>query len=191
VSAAVEEKREAETAFPERDKLTGARDRYKELSTEVSVLEAKLARLERDESEVLGDVSADEETQCKRLAEVRIRKDVQARRTSHKRLELSRMLAEFEESYKPAEVELSTAQSLELTRRQEVLFERANAVLALTSEDWEAKSFLFRAVGGSPLLAAIRACSPNPNAHSVSIEQRAEELLAKFEGLEAEIGKEI
>src|SRR6266446_102029 len=185
------EQETAGTAFPAMAALVDAREKYRELNVEVSALEAKLAQIEVDEGEVLNDVGVDEETQCKRLAEVRIRKDVQARRTSHKRLEVSRMLGEFEGAYEPAEAELSMAQSLEVTRRREVLHERVLGVLGLTSEDWEAENFVPRAVLASPFLKALQACSPNPNAHLVSIEQRANDLLAQAAKLQAEIGRQI
>jgi hypothetical protein len=40
-------------------------------------------------------------------------------------------------------------------------------------------NFVFGAVGASPYLAAIRACSPNANALSMSAEQRAVQLLER------------
>jgi hypothetical protein len=126
--------------FPALAVLSDAREKYLQVNTEVSVLEGKLSKLERDEAGVLNDVGADEETRCERLADVRIRKDVQARRTSHKRLELSRMLGEFEEAYKPAETELSAAQTIELSRRQEILNERVKGVLGLRSEHWKRRA---------------------------------------------------
>jgi hypothetical protein len=178
-------------SFPAMAALVDAREKYLQSNEEASALEAKLARLELDESEVLNDIGTDEESQCKRLAEVRIRKDVQARRTSHKRLEVSRVLGEFEGAYKPAETELSAAQSLEFTRRQEVLYERVMGVLGLTSEDWQAVNGIELAVLSSPFLTALRACSPNPNALSVSIEQRANDLIEQADKLRAELEKSI
>jgi hypothetical protein len=103
------------------------------------------------------------------------------------------VLGELEEAYKPAEVELGAAQAIEFTRRQEILNERVMKILGLTDDDWEAKSFLFRVVGGSPILTALRALAPNPNAHLVSAEARASDLLELAAKLQAEIeaGKEI
>ncbi len=182
---------EAVTTFAAAAALAKAGEKYRRANVEVSALEDKLAQLERDEAEALDAVGLSEDEQCKRLAEVRIRKDVQARRTSHKRLELSRVLGELEEAYKPAEVEVSLAQSLELSRRQELLAQRVKGVLGLTSEDWEAEGFVFRAVGSSPFLTALRALAPNPNAHLVSIEQRAAQLIEQAAKLQVEIGREI
>lgn len=182
---------EAVTTFAAVAALSGALAKYQQANVEVSLLEGKLARLERDESEVLNDIGADEEAQCKHLGEVRIRKDVQTTRTAHKRGEVEKALRVLEEAYKPAEVEVSLAQSLELSRRQELLAQRVKGVLGLTSEDWEAEGFVFRAVGGSPFLTALRALAPNPNAHLVSIEQRAAQLIEQAAKLQAEIGKEV
>jgi hypothetical protein len=179
------------TGFPAIAALSNELTRYQQANTEVSVLEAKLSRLERDEFEVLNDIGSDEEAQCKRLSEVRIRKDVQATRTAHQRGVVGKALGMLEEAYGPAEVELSAAQSLELTRRQELLLERAKGLLGLTAEDWEAEGFLFRAVGGSPFLTALRACTPNQNAHLVSVEQRASDLIELADKLQAEIGRKL
>jgi hypothetical protein len=55
----------------------------------------------------------------------------------------------------------------------------------------EAEGFVLRAVGGSPFLAEVRACGPNANALSVSIEQRANDLLEQAAKLQAEIGRAL
>src|SRR5258708_33026921 len=168
---------ESTAAFPAKAQLSAALTKYLQVNTEVSAFESKLAKRERDEAEAFDAVGLSEEKQVSRLAEVRIKKDVQSRRTSHKRLELTRMLGELEEAYPAAETEVSAAQAIEFTRRQELLTAQITGILGLSADDWEAAGFLFRAVGGSPLLTAIRALAPNPNAHMVSIEQRASQLL--------------
>lgn len=152
--------------FPALAELVERRTKYLRSSEEASALEAKLARLELDESEVLNDIGADEETQCKRLAEVRIRKDVQARRTSHKRLEVTRMLAAFEEAYPAAELELSAAQTLELSRRKEILVERVVEALGLPS-DHTLEMELNLLIGRSPLIRVIQDCEPRNYGHLI------------------------
>jgi hypothetical protein len=179
-------------AFPAIAALVEARRKYLRSNEDAIALEAKLARLQIDESEALNDIGADEESQGKRLGEIRLRVEVHGKRVSHKRLEVSRLLGEFEELYKPAELELSAAQAIELTRRQEILSERVMAVLGLSSEHWEAESYVSRAVSASPFLTAIRACSPNTNAFSpISIEQKANELVAQAAKLQNELGRVI
>jgi hypothetical protein len=181
-------------AFPAIAALADAREKYWQVNTELSALEDKLTRLQRDETEALNEASSstDEEGGYARLGEIRLRVEVFGKRVSHKRLDVSRLLGEFEERYKPAELELSAAQSIELTRRQEILSERVMGVLGLTSEDWEAESYVSRAVAVSPFLTALRACSPNQNAFStISIEQKANELLGLAAKLAAEIGRSI
>ncbi len=189
-SAAVTE--EVRDLFPAVMQLSAALEKYRQANVEISVFEGKLARLERDESEVLNDIGADEESQVKRLGEVRIRKDVQTRRTAHQREAVSKALAALEATIGPATGELSAAVTLELSRRQELLLERVVKVLGLTDSDWEAKSFIFRPVDASPLLRVIGTCTPAQNAFSpISVEAKASDLLQKFERLEAELGKSI
>jgi hypothetical protein len=154
-------------AFPAIAALSKQLKKYREVNAEVLAIEARLAWAESDEEAALNKVAASEDEQFESISAARTRKDVTARRLSHKRLEVSRTLSALEEAYKPAEVEVSLAQSLELSRRQELLAQRVKGVLGLTSEDWEAEGFVFRAVGGSPFLTALRALAPNPNAHLV------------------------
>jgi hypothetical protein len=177
--------------FPATAALVESRDRYLQANEEASVLEAKLARLELDESEVLNDIGADEETQCKRLAEVRIRKDVQARRTSHKRLEVSRVLGEFEGAYPAAEAELSSAVAFELSRRRDILAGRVLAAIGCTEDKPELTPLVNRLIGTSPTIVELQACSPNGNSVSVSIEQRANDLIEQAEKLQAELARQI
>jgi hypothetical protein len=188
----VETAKERRGSFPETEKLGGAIEVYRKSNDEASDLEGKQARLEIDEAEILNDVRSDEETQCKALADVRIRKDVQARRTSHKRLEVSRLLNELEEAYGPAEAEIRAAHRLEFMRRQGILADRVKAILGLGSEDWQAIGWVWKAVAASAPITALSECGPNANAAFVkSIEQRAIDLIEVAKRLEAEIGKEI
>lgn len=185
------EQETAGTAFPAIDALVNSRERYLQSNTEVSALEGKLARLERDEAEVLDAVGLSEDEQCKRLGEVRINKDVQARRTSHKRLELTRVLGEFEGAYGPAEIEVSAAVAFELSRRRDVLAGRVLAAIGCTEDKPELTSLVNRLIGTSPRIVALLECNPNANAGACSIEQRVNDLLAQVAKLQAEIGRQI
>ena len=114
-SAAVTE--EVRDLFPAVMQLSAALEKYRQANVEISVFEGKLARLERDESEVLNDIGADEESQVKRLGEVRIRNDVQTRRTAHQRDALSNALAALESPIGPLR-RIERSGHLELSRRQ-------------------------------------------------------------------------
>jgi hypothetical protein len=177
--------------FPAIAKLSNALTKYQQANTEVSAIEVRLARLEIDETDCLNDVTLDEDEQCSRLVTIRAKQDVQGKRVEHKRLEVSRVLGELEEAYPAAETEVSAAQALEYTRRQEVLIGQVRAVLALTPEQWEADNSIFQAVSVSPFLTVLRACGPNGNAGSTSAELKAQQLLELSDKLQSEIEKQI
>src|ERR1700730_1720159 len=93
--------------YPARAQLSGALEKYKQAGVEVSVFEARLARLELDEVEALNEVGTDEDEQCQRLVTIRSKRDVQARRVAHQREAVERALQSIEAAYKPAEMELN------------------------------------------------------------------------------------
>jgi hypothetical protein len=178
--------------FPKTELLAQSIRHYQLAGEEAAALEAKLARMEIDEEAILSDTTADEDEQCQRLAEVRTKKDVTARRTSHKRLEVSRLLNELEESFSPAESEVRTAHGLEVSRRREILTDRVKAVLGLADDDWVALDWVCKTVALASPIVALNDCGPNPNAAFVrSVEQRANDLLETVKRLETEIGKKI
>lgn len=180
-----------ETTFPERGKLAGVLKRYRELNTEASGLESKLARLERDEAEVLNEVGVDEEAQARALGEIQSRIEVTRKRIGHKNEELSKALGALEAAIGPATVELNGALLVELSRRREVLESRVLEAISYP-KDKPIPNGLFGVVTASPLLGTLRELEPNLNAWSpLSIEQKAAELLGKIERLETEMEKSI
>jgi len=81
-------------AFPARDKLANARTRYKELNTEISVLESRLVRLQSDEQAALNEASSssDDEGGYARLGDVRLRIEVHGKRVGHAREAVAKAL---------------------------------------------------------------------------------------------------
>ena len=74
---------------------------------------------------------------------MRIRKDVQTRRTAHQREAVSKALAALEATIGPATGELSAAVTLELSRRQGLLLERVVKVLGLTNSVGRQRALFF------------------------------------------------
>ncbi len=180
-----------EKLFPGRARLADARTKYEQAGQGLSELEAKLARLETDEAEVLNNTALDEDEQCSRLVTIRAKKDVQGRRVSHAREEVSKALGVLEAALGPATMELNSLLAVEYSRRREILGARVLKAIEYP-EDKPVPQGLAGVVNASPLIWAIRQCEPNPNAWSpLSVEAKATELLGQIERLEAETGRDI
>jgi hypothetical protein len=170
-----------------REELAGCLDEYRKLSEELAGYEKAHAQSEEDEACLLADHQSDEEALVEKLARVAAKRMVFERRLAARQSDLTAARAKLETVLTAASGQLRGEYLAVLEARRRELAEAVLRVLEIPATPILPPG-IGQAVGNSPRIRAIEECRPvdaNAVGH-LPIEQRASDVLSKFERLEGE-----
>jgi hypothetical protein len=170
-----------------RDKLASCLDSFRQLSEEIASYEALCRASEAAEAEALANHSLPEEEAVELIARAQARKHVHEARIAKKHEQLKVAHTKLETALTAASNQLRAEYLAVLDEKRRVLAEAVLKVLGLPVTPILPPG-IGQAVGNSPRVRAIENCRPvdaNAVGH-LPIEQRASDVLSKFERLEKE-----
>jgi len=170
-----------------REELIASLNHFRQLSEEISSYEALCRASESAEAEALANHSLPEEEAVELIARAQARKHVHEARIAKKHEQLKVSATKLETASTAAANQLRGEYLAVLEEKRRVLAEAVLKVLGLPVTQILPPG-IGQAVGNSPRVRAIENCRPmdaNAVGH-LPIEQRASDVLSKFERLEKE-----
>jgi hypothetical protein len=175
----------------EAEKMRGHLYHYRRFSSELGELEKKIGQDRADESALLDNLGLDDEATADRLIRSQALQKVHESHLAAKRAQVGNLLKSVENTIPLAAGELGNECSALIDQRRAIITARILRAAGLPDDGFKPRG-LIELINLSPLLIAIEQCLPSRNVCSpLSAEQKAEQLLEKFQKLETEKSKVI
>ena len=175
----------AEVTFSAREELVSCLDSCRKLNQEVADYEKQCALAEEDEAALLADHQSDEEELVEKLARLGARKMVHERRIAARVSELRAEQSKLGLAVTRAEGQLRGEVVSLLDERRALLTERILSAAGFAKSPLSPPG-LASLIGVSPLIQRIERCKPVEALSHLSVEERAQDIINKFDKLAEE-----